>query len=386
MNKPATPLHIFFAGQHTASNGTKHHFSEADVADLVNSYDPAVAEAQLVVGHPKIEDPSYGGIASLTLDDNGVHATPHNVDAQFAGLVNAGRFPSISASIYRPNDAGNPKPGHFYLRHVGFLGAQPPSLKGLKRPTLNFAENDGALEFAMPLPNRVSSLGYYLKKLFQGLRDKAIETDGAEKADQQIPQWCIDGITEVTIDYDQANAVFAEAIHATETPMNQPRDNDAANFAERETQLATRTAEIEQREQALKSREAEAQREDAVSFAESIVREGKVLPHQKPGMVELLLAFPKGTVLNFAEANGQAATDHDAQALLRNFLTDLPKRVDFSEKSGDHSNATYSVSVDFAAPEGAQVDAGRMELHAKAMAYQRQHPGVDYMTAIKAAG
>ena len=380
MNKPAAPLHIFFAGTHTASDGSSHTFSEADVADLVASYDPAHAEAQIVVGHPKIEDPSYGGIASLSLDETGVHAVPHNVDAEFAGLVNAGRFPSISASIYRPNDKGNPKPGHFYLRHVGFLGAQPPALKGLKRPTLNFAADDAAVEFSMPMQRRVSSLGYYLKRLFQGLRDRSIETDGAEKTEQLIPQWCIDGIAEATADDDQAMTAFAEATHTEQTMTQQT----TADFAEQQKQLDSKRTEIEQREQALKAREDEARREDAASFAEQLVKDGKLLPRHKAGIVELLLAFPTGAVLNFAEADGQAATDHNAPELLRAFLSELPPRVDFAEKSAERNNGTAAPS--FAAPEGTSVDAGRMELHAKAIAYQRDNPTTDYMAAIKAVG
>ncbi len=47
-------------------------------------------------------------------------------------MVKAGRFKSRSASFYHPDNPNNPKPGVYYLRHVGFLGAQPPAVKGLK--------------------------------------------------------------------------------------------------------------------------------------------------------------------------------------------------------------------------------------------------------------
>ena len=161
--------------------------------------------------------------------------------------------------------------------------------------------------------------------------------------------------------------------------------NNAADFAERESQLTARATEIEQREKALKEREDAARRDDAAEFAESLVQAGKVLPRQKAGIVELLLAFPAGTVLNFAEGDGQAATDHEAPELLRTFLDELPKRVDFTEKSAGHDNGAPA-PANFAAPEGTQVDAGRMELHSKAIAYQAAHPGTAYMAAVKAVG
>lgn len=383
MNQPAANLHVFRAGTHTATDGKQYTFSEANVADLVASYDPALARAPLVVGHPKIDDPAYGWAAGFNHTGGEVFATPEAVDPQFAEMVNDQRFSAISLSVYLPDTPGNPKPGHYYPRHIGFLGAQPPAVKGLQRP--QFAEGDGAIEFSMPLSRRVSSIGYYLKRLLQGLRDRAIESDGAEKAEQLIPQWCIDGIAEATADDDQASAAFAEAIHTPEKTMSQTQGGNAADFAEQKRQLDTRNAELEQREQALRERETAARREDATDFAEQLVQSGKVLPRQQASVVELLLAFPAGTVLNFAEADGQAATDHDAAALLRSFLDDLSKRVDFAEKSGDQDNGTTQ-TADFAAPEGTTVDARRMELHSQAVAYQRAHPGTDYMAAIKAVG
>lgn len=383
MKTNAALLHVFRAGTHTATDGKAYEFSEADIADLVDSYDPKLSRAALVVGHPKIDDPAFGWAAEFSRDGGEVFATPEAVDPQFAEMVNAQRFSNISLSVYLPESPGNPKPGHFYPRHIGFLGAQPPAVKGLQRP--QFSEGDGAVAFSMPMPRRLSSLGYYLKRLFQGLRDKSIETDGAEKTEQLIPQWCIDGIAEATADDEQANAAFAEATN-TEQTMSQDKTNAAAaDFAERESQLTARATEIEQREKALKEREDAARRADAADFAEGLVQAGKVLPRQKAGIVELLLAFPAGTVLNFAEGDGQAATDHEAPELLRTFLDELPKRVDFAEKSAGHENGTPA-PANFAAPEGTQVDAGRMELHSKAVAYQAAHPGTAYIAAVKAVG
>ena len=381
MNKPAAALHIFRAGKHVAADGKSYSFSEADVADLAASYDPQLSRAPLVVGHPKTDDPAYGWTNSLRFEGGNLFAEPTAVEPQFAEMVNTQRFSTISASIYLPDTPGNPTPGRHYLRHVGFLGAQAPGVKGLQRP--EFAEDDQAIEFSMPIGRRVNSLGYYMKRLFQGLRDKTIETDGAEKAEQLIPQWCIDGIAEAAADDDALAAAFAAANNTPEIPMTQQNNGNAADFAERETQLTTRATEIEQREKALKDREDAARRTDATEFAEGLVQGGKLLPRQKAAVVELLLALPAGTTLNFSEAEGQAATDHDAPELLRTFLADLPKRVDFSEKSGGGINDT-AAPADFALPEGTTVDAGRMQLHGKAVAHQKAHPGMDYMTAVKA--
>jgi len=378
MDTPRGNLAIFGAGTHVASDGKPYSFSEADIQEIVDSYDPDVSEAPLVVGHPKTDAPAYGWAKALRADNGILFAEPHQVEAQFAGLVNAGRLKKISASIYLRDTPGNPKPGKLYLKHIGFLGAQAPAVKGL--PSAQFADGGEAPEFAIPLSN----LGWSIRDVFQRLRDWVIERDGAETADRVIPQYQINAIAEVTSRDDdwRTHTAFAEP---TATGAEEMSNDTAAQFAERETQLDTRQQELDQREQALREREAAALRADAAEFADGLVESGQLLPRQRNGVVELLLSLPAGTVLNFSQAEGEAAADHGAADVLRELLTNLPVQVDFSEKSGDHARGAAQAPA-FAAPGGMNVDAGRMELHSRALDYQRQHPNTPYLAAVKAVG
>ena len=133
-------LQIFRAGRHTAMSGAVLDFSDADLAATAAAYDPARSEAPIVVGHPKTDGPAYGWVRSLSFAEGGLEAEPHQVDPAFAELVDAGRFKKISASFFTPDAPNNPVPGVYYLRHVGFLGAQPPAVKGLRSP--EFADVD----------------------------------------------------------------------------------------------------------------------------------------------------------------------------------------------------------------------------------------------------
>ncbi|MBN8461629.1 MAG: hypothetical protein J0M01_02250 [Dechloromonas sp.] len=152
------PLHIFRPGRHTAMSGAALEFSEADLAASAAAYDPALSEAPIVVGHPATDGPAYGWVKSLSFAGGGLEAEPDQVDPAFADMVAAGRFKKISASFYPPASPHNPAPGVYYLRHVGFLGAQPPAVKGLRAPA--FAEGDDAvtveLEFSEPHPKETS--------------------------------------------------------------------------------------------------------------------------------------------------------------------------------------------------------------------------------------
>ncbi|XVN20902.1 hypothetical protein QZH46_11175 [Pseudomonas corrugata] len=79
-------------------------------------------------------------------------AEPQQIDASFAEQIAKGSYKKISASFYHPTAANNPVPGVYYLRHVGFLGAQPPAVKGL-RP-IELAEGEpGVIEFNESAPN-----------------------------------------------------------------------------------------------------------------------------------------------------------------------------------------------------------------------------------------
>lgn len=135
--KPAATLppgiEIFKPGRAIDDTGAEFNFSPADLAGMVSAYEPAQREAPLTIGHPAHDLPAYGWVAGLGLSADGrLVMTPRQVEPQFAEMVQAGRFPKRSAAFYPPAHPNNPKPGHWYLRHVAFLGAQPPAIAGLK--------------------------------------------------------------------------------------------------------------------------------------------------------------------------------------------------------------------------------------------------------------
>ena len=391
MDNTTSGLNIFRAGTHTASDGTQHTFTADHVREIAASYDPKIAEAPLVVGHPQIDAPAYGWTQSLIERNGELYAQPAQVEPAFAELVNTGRYKKISASIYLPDTPGNPKPGQDYLKHIGFLGAAAPAVKGLR--SASFAAGDGALEFSMPL----AGLSSVLTDLFQRMRDYFVDRDGIEKADLIIPHWQIRSIGE-TANWPETHPSFSEAGSAAAPPLirsdamrssqtditpetTMSQQHNAAEFAERERKLNDQVSALDVREKALKDRETAALRADAVAFAEGLVKAGQVLPRHQAPLVELLTTLPSASPLSFSE--GEQQVSKPAAAVLREFLTSLPKQVDFSEKSGAEGAA---LPVSFAGPPGAVVDATRAELHSKAVAYQRQHPGTAFVDAVKAVG
>jgi len=178
---PPKTLQIFKPGTHTAMSGQTLASSESDLQATCTAYDITKHEAPLVVGHPAHDLPAYGWVQSLTYNEGGIDATPAQVNTDFADMVAAGAFKKISASFYAPNAPSNPVPGVYYLRHVGFLGAQPPAVKGLRAPQFADVE-EGVLTFSEW--DDVTNAGLWRK-----LRDWFIGTHGPEVADKVLPNY-----------------------------------------------------------------------------------------------------------------------------------------------------------------------------------------------------
>lgn len=180
------PLEIFRAGRHTAMSGEVVEFTEADLAQIAAVYNPKVHEAPLVLGHPRDNAPAYGWAQKVTARGSSLFAAVDQLEPSFAEAVREGRYKKVSASFYKPSSPANPTPGKYYLRHIGFLGAQPPAVKGLT--PVEFAGSDAdclTLEFA----------DLDAAALFRSLRDWIIEKYGLEEADKALPAWSVDWVT-----------------------------------------------------------------------------------------------------------------------------------------------------------------------------------------------
>jgi hypothetical protein len=117
-----------------AHSGENGDFTEKDIQDIVNNYNPEFHEAPAVVGHPKTNGPAFGWVEKVRkLGDRLQAKFKDNVDPTFEQMVKDGKFTKRSSSLYR-TDKG------LSLRHVGFLGAQPPVVKGLA--DISFSQED----------------------------------------------------------------------------------------------------------------------------------------------------------------------------------------------------------------------------------------------------
>ena len=319
------PIQIFKPGRHIAASGTVISFAESDLQASAAAYDPAKHEAPLVVGHPKHDAPAYGWVKGLSFAD-GLDATPDQVDPEFAEMVAAGRFKKISASFYAPDAPNNPVPGVFYLRHVGFLGAQPPAVKGLRSPEFADAE-EGVVEFADwgDMQNAA---------LWRRMRDFFIEKFGLDKADSVLPDYAVasleDEARKETDDVSSDNP-SAPAPAFTETQGDDMSVEEKARLAALETENKNLKADATARAEKDAADRRTVIHAGNASFAEGLIKEGKLLPAISAVAVAVLDDLAnREQVVEFGEGDAKKPLV-DA---FKEFLTAQPKIVDFKERAG----------------------------------------------------
>ena len=375
-------IHLITAGRHTDNAGTATAFTPQILRDVAEAYSTELHEAPIVVGHPKADAPAYGWIAGLEARDDGLWGAPHQVDPQFAELVSQGRFKKLSIALYRPEHPSNPKPGAWYLRHVGFLGAQPPAIKGLK--PVEFADGDDGIvtvEFSEGW-----SLGWLISDiagLFRGLRDHLVGTVGADQAEKLLPGGTVQRVAEEAVRIQERSAAEAEAARNpapafAETPITEQEPSVD------ETEIARQREELQAREQAIAAREAEFAERDAATrraadaaFVDGLVGQARLPQSLAPRAVAVLGALAASAEVTFAE--GGADVTQDGSAAFRDLLAALPPKVEFGEKAPaapvplDDARALSAAAVEFQEKELA---AGRTVSMAAAVQHITSNRGV----------
>ena len=355
-------IEIFRAGRHTAMSGETVSFSEADLRGVARSYNPSRHEAPVVIGHPRENAPAFGWVKGLHVRGDKLLAAVDQLEPSFAEAVGAGRYKKVSASFYPPSSPANPTPGQYHLRHVGFLGAQPPAVKGLapvtfaegEHVTIDFAD-DAAVgteaqaaaaqatdqiveQAATSVATAVTET--VLKLLSAGLvadlvaafpeldkaKLEALVTESATKALATPPEGETAGSeVQATI----AAALTKEVEAPLADAMATPAATGAAPLDHSEAPTA-RELELRRREQELAFAERRQRRGEFESLLATHAREGRRLPFQRAHALDLLEAASQSPALSFGEGQSPSALE-----LTKQLIAALPKVVNFGEVSRD---------------------------------------------------
>ncbi|NJL56875.1 hypothetical protein HC928_18265 [bacterium] len=141
------------------------------IQQLAASYNADEHEAPVCIGHPKDNSPAFGWVRSLTESEGDLYADLE-VQESFYKMLEKGLFKKRSVSFY---DSAPP-----VFRHLGFLGARPPHVKGLK--PLELGESDlEIVSITENLPEVIMDLKpetlYMLSDKLPGVSAKSFKSD-----------------------------------------------------------------------------------------------------------------------------------------------------------------------------------------------------------------
>lgn len=298
MTTPIPEIKIFRAGRHTDADGEEREYTEEAVkriADVYNGQRAHVAPA--VKGHPRDDEPAHGWVDKLRYSGGELFATFREVTSDFAEELKAGRYKFRSIALYPSG----------LLKHVGFLGAVPPAVKGLGEIP-QFADGVRCLFFADDAPHEESNSNQPTNK-------------GQTQMDEQAQQQLTELITGLSASVKE---LLAELRAAKKPEGSQP---PAGEKEEAKTEEGTPPASFsEQRDLEAKVRGLQ-QEVRAAQFREFLNGDGlktRVTPAMQPKVITLLNCLADGEkTLKFSDAAG---TEKEATAvdLFKELLSGLP--------------------------------------------------------------
>ncbi len=310
---------VFKSGTHTDASGNTKTWTTDDLDNIVTQFMEQGFSAPVVVGHPKLNCPAYGWLDSLKREGESLFASFKNVVPEFAEAVNKGVFKNRSISLYPDGK----------VRHIGFLGGFQPAIKGLE--DFQFAEDDTALvyEFASPYDRKFENVGDF----FQSIREFLIEKYDIETADKVIWAWRID---------DLKRAVSTDEVVAYAETFVKKEDVSDSDFAEKDTEKDTeKDQEIQRLQQELDAERAQARKQGHEQFAEGLLSQGKILPHQKPAVIDFMECAHNLGTFDFSEGEEKSVLTR-----FKDFLNGV-KQVEFSEVATETGTGKSKTPIEF---------------------------------------
>lgn len=285
-------IEIFRGGLQIDSSG-KAHDGDAIIEKALNNFSKDVHEPPLVVGHPESNSPAFGWVDSLKKTTKKgttlLLARFRQVVPEFEAQAQKGLYKKRSASFY-PDGT---------LRHVGFLGAAPPAVKGLV--DLKFEENADII-FEFTDDNQTTKKEEESKMKFP----EFIEAFKIWKQFQKDPGATLD----LTPSGGEKSFTEADLENKTKEAVEVEREKLTAKFAENEIERLKKTAE-----------------ENISTWHDSMVEKGQIIPSWTDlGLKEFCNSLEAISIVEFSEENKKTPLDW-----FKGFVEELPKFVNFNE-------------------------------------------------------
>lgn len=255
---------VFRCGTHLDHSGKWRTFTEADIDKAIASYQSD--SAPIVVGHPTLNAPAFGWIQQFRRQGSTLQARASRVADEFADLVKRGLYKNRSISF---NSDGT-------FRHVGFLGAAAPAVKGLE--DIQFADKGDFI--TMDTAETVQA-------------EQAVAQEQAEEV-QVEPE------AEVKTAESEAEvqSLRADAAQKTEPEVSlSDLESQQKQFQETVTKLESH---IKSLENALNVEQEKNRKVEFAAYADELIRKGRLNPVAKAPLISTMESLFVSDQANFA--------------------------------------------------------------------------------------
>ena len=132
MNEGYLLVPFFKTGKFQSMQGDETEYTLQDLQEIEKRYNARQDKASIVIGHPaKGQEKPLGTVESVKIFNDKLFAFVDDVDPKFMKAFKLGAYRCCSVALQGLN-----------IRHIGFLGACPPAIKGLGDTFIIKEEND----------------------------------------------------------------------------------------------------------------------------------------------------------------------------------------------------------------------------------------------------
>ncbi|MCF7964208.1 MAG: hypothetical protein K9L79_01575 [Methylobacter tundripaludum] len=324
-------IELFESGTRTDSAGRTGVWTNNDIDQVIANHSAADA-APIVIGHPASDASSfaYGWADQLKREGNKLLGKFKQVDPVFEQWAKEGKVKNRSVRFVRGQNG-------LRLAHVGFLGATPPAITGLK--PIEFSSADEVFDFSMA---EWQSTGI-IARCMRNLRELFIEKYGQEQTDKVLSSYDIDELNRLSEQqYQEEQAEQQAEADSTGLPssFSQPQDTamaeptqaeldaEKSRASAAEQQAADFAAQNKTLEQQLATERAERKRVEFQSIIDGHKKRG-VAPAVLEGAADFMLQLDDGEtgVFEFSVGDDNAKKSFKQVDFVKNLLNALPVAV-----------------------------------------------------------
>ena len=253
---------VFRCGTHLDHSGKWRTFTESDIDKAIASYQSD--SAPIVVGHPTLNAPAFGWIQQFRRQGPTLQARASRVADEFADLVKRGLYKNRSISF---NSDGT-------FRHVGFLGAAAPAVKGLE--DIQFADKGDFI---------------------------TMDTAETVQAEQAAAQEQAEEVQAETEGQTAENKAEEQSSRADAAPKTEP-EVSLSNLESQQKQFQETVKKLESHikslENALNVEQEKNRKVEFAAYADELIRKGRLNPVAKAPLISTMESLFVSDQANFA--------------------------------------------------------------------------------------